>query len=98
MALIGCGCNILQAGGNWNNEDQAGLCYLNSNNDASKSNQNIGSRLELRMLFREKVFYEQRSCPHRLVKHTTTNTPRQASMLRQYKTSGENASPCWRKQ
>lgn len=32
-------------GGNWDNGSNAGLFYLNTNNDSSNSNSNIGSRL-----------------------------------------------------
>ena len=41
---------LLQAGGNWNNGVNAGISYLNSNNEATNSNRNIGSQLELRLL------------------------------------------------
>jgi hypothetical protein len=40
----------LLASGNWNNSDKAGVSYLNANNEASKSNRNIGARLELRTI------------------------------------------------
>lgn len=85
--------NILQLGGNWNNGSKAGLFYSNLNNDVGNSNRNNGSRLELRMFNGERTFYEQSVYPHRYqVKHTTKK-PRQASMLKQYRTSGENVSP-----
>jgi hypothetical protein len=38
----------LLASSNWNNSDKAGIGYLNANNEASKSNRNISTRLELR--------------------------------------------------
>ena len=41
---------VLLAGSNWNNARIAGLGYLNSNNTASKSNRNIGTRLELKVI------------------------------------------------
>lgn len=37
-----CGCKDF-VGGNWNNGDKAGVSYLNSNNDAGKSNRNNGA-------------------------------------------------------
>jgi len=43
--------NIVQSGGNWNNEAQSGLFYLNLNNDVGNSNRNISSRIELRISF-----------------------------------------------
>jgi hypothetical protein len=39
---------VLLSGGNWNNARNAGVGYLNSNNDDSNSNRNYGARLELR--------------------------------------------------
>lgn len=32
-------------GGNWNNSTNAGVSYVNANNDLNNSNNNIGSRL-----------------------------------------------------
>lgn len=64
--------NILHSGGNWNNGSKAGLGYLHSNNFVSGSDRYIGARLELRMLFGERAFYEQPIYPRRYqVKHTT---------------------------
>jgi hypothetical protein len=40
---------FLQAGSNWNNSDEAGLSYRNSNNVATNSNRNIGTQLELKV-------------------------------------------------
>jgi len=39
---------VLLASSNWNNSAKAGVAYLNSNNDATNSNTNIGRQLELR--------------------------------------------------
>lgn len=39
---------ILLASSNWTNSTKAGVAYLNSNNDATNSNTNIGRQLELR--------------------------------------------------
>ena len=39
---------FLLASSNWNNGTKAGVAYLNSNNDATNSNTNNGSQLELR--------------------------------------------------
>ena len=36
---------VLYVGGNWDNGSNAGLWYLNGNNDTSNSNSNIGARL-----------------------------------------------------
>lgn len=35
---------VLNVGGNWNNSANAGIWYLNGNNDASNSNNNTGCR------------------------------------------------------
>lgn len=35
----------VNVGGNWNNGSNAGVSYVNANNDLSNSNNNIGSRL-----------------------------------------------------
>ena len=38
---------VVYVGGNWNNEGNCGLWYLNCNNSSSNSNSNIGARLIL---------------------------------------------------
>lgn len=38
---------VLKAGSNWNNTDQVGVFYLNSNNTSSNTNTNIGSHLKM---------------------------------------------------
>jgi len=43
-------CGVLLADGNWNNGDNAGVTYRNSNNDASNTNHDIGTHVELRSL------------------------------------------------
>lgn len=40
---------VLLSGGNWNNARNAGIGYLNSNNTASNSNRNNGTRIELKV-------------------------------------------------
>jgi hypothetical protein len=36
---------VAYVGGNWSNDSNAGLFYLNANNGSSNYNSNIGSRL-----------------------------------------------------
>lgn len=49
------------AGGNWNNTSNAGLGYLNSNNERSNSNNNIG--------FRPALLYMQEATSSRADRH-----------------------------
>ena len=42
------GLHVLLSGSNWNNGGNAGVGNLNANNDASNSNRNNGTHLELR--------------------------------------------------
>lgn len=37
--------HALNVGGNWNNSDNAGMSYCNTNNNWNNTNTNIGSRL-----------------------------------------------------
>lgn len=43
-------CRSLYVGGNWNNGTNAGVSYVNANNDLSNSNNNIGSRLNFKTI------------------------------------------------
>lgn len=40
------GTHVLNVGGNWSNDTNAGVAYANGNNDSTNANTNIGSRLD----------------------------------------------------
>jgi hypothetical protein len=50
-------------GGNWSNGSQAGLFYLNCNNEASNSNSNIGGRLANGLVARRRRLTGRRPAP-----------------------------------
>ena len=37
---------VLNVGGNWNNDTNAGVAYTNANNDSTNTNNNLGARLD----------------------------------------------------
>lgn len=75
----------LLSSGNWNNTDNAGVDYLNSNNVSTNTNRNIGSHLEL-VAIRSELSPEQHFNRHLQSKEGRTHSQREGVLVSKEKT------------